>query len=216
RPEGPVQAAHEGEHPDGDALAGAGLQLRRLPGVPLLGHRRAGGGRRRRRGGRVRRGHLPAGRVPERAHPGRRDQRGHRAPAGARRQAARRGGRLLQRHGPGPPLPVPHVQERVLAVGGREPAVGRLEGHQRRPRRAHQRIQRGQRQLRHDARRPRVGRRGHDAQLRPDAGVPAARGHLRPPAQLHEGHHEEPRRGLRSAGGHRRTHPHRRQLQRRA
>ncbi|ONL98622.1 Metacaspase-3, partial [Zea mays] len=121
-----------------------------------------------------------------------------------------------KRHGPGPPLPVPHVQERVLAVGGREPAVGRLEGHQRRPRRAHQRIQRGQRQLRHDARRPRVGRRGHDAQLRPDAGVPAARGHLRPPAQLHEGHHEEPRRGLRSAGGHRRTHPHRRQLQRRA
>ncbi|KAG2551514.1 hypothetical protein PVAP13_9KG401800 [Panicum virgatum] len=70
-----------------------------------------------------------------------------------------------------------------------------------------------------DAGRLRI-RRGHDAQLRPGGGVRAARGHIRPPAHLHEDHHEvRRRRGLRRpAGTHRRADatPPGRQLQRRA
>ncbi|VAH68070.1 unnamed protein product [Triticum turgidum subsp. durum] len=134
--EEPVQAADQGQHPHGDALAGAGVQLRRLPGVPVLWPGRAGARRRRRRAGRHGRGPLPRGLVPAGPHPGRRDQRGHRPPAGARRQAPRHRRRLPQRHRPRPPLPMHRVQ-----VEGRAPYDRRLQGHQRRPGRAHQRQQ---------------------------------------------------------------------------
>ncbi|XBJ28192.1 hypothetical protein VPH35_005333 [Triticum aestivum] len=59
--EGPEPLADKGQHPAGDAVAGGGLHLRRLPGVPLLRPRRPEAGQQRRRGGRLRRSALPSG-----------------------------------------------------------------------------------------------------------------------------------------------------------
>ncbi|ONL98619.1 LOL3 [Zea mays] len=57
---------------------------------------------------------------------------------------------------------------------------------------------------------------GHDPQLHQGGGMRAPGGHLRPPAHLHESHHDQRRRLQPAAAGRLRTRPQGRQLQRRA
>uniref|UniRef100_I1PBW7 Peptidase C14 caspase domain-containing protein n=1 Tax=Oryza glaberrima TaxID=4538 RepID=I1PBW7_ORYGL len=111
-------------------------------GVPLLRPRRAEAGRERRRGGRLQRGALPRGLRAERQDPRRRDQRDHRPAPRRRREAPRHRGHVPQWHHPGPPLPLPPLPDGLLAVGEPLPPPGARQGHQRRPRHLHQRLQR--------------------------------------------------------------------------
>ncbi|KAL5652643.1 hypothetical protein ACJX0J_038101, partial [Zea mays] len=208
--QGPCTGAGAGEPDAGAAVARGRHQRRGLPGVPLLRPRRAEAGQGRRRGGRLRRGAVPGGlrRPPRRRrHPGRRDQRHHRAPARQGRQAARLRGHLPQRHHAGPPVPLPPVQDRILAVGEpTERPLRRYQVHQRRPRHLHQRLRRQP-----DVARQHVGvrahlHRRHDVQLHQGGGV-RTRHHLRPPAGGDEGHHPPERRGVGHTGPHRHLLP---------
>ncbi|KAB8092049.1 hypothetical protein EE612_017802 [Oryza sativa] len=168
----PVEVADEGEPAGGDAVAGGRVRRRRLAGVPLLRPRRAEAGRERRRGGRLQRGALPRGLRAERQDPRRRDQRDHRPAPRRRREAPRHRGHVPQRHHPGPPLPLPPLPDGLLAVGEPLPPPGARQGHQRRPRHLHQRLQRRS-EIRRQQRGGGGGDRGDDVQLHQGGGVGA-------------------------------------------